>query len=188
MNKHSGSKAGPLPVKAALSLSPAPPKLKAAAKVAAKVATPDFSRSRSQTTTETSDTESEHGAASDGSSSENEDVGELSLLPGLKRLTLNGLQPPMGDVSATSPVSPCDSQLRYHGKSSALKLIGATRKFKEQYADSVSVTRSTDDAMSAVDDTTSNYSHASSAVPSAREQYWATPSVSLLYIRPRKHH
>ena len=54
-------------------------------------------------------------------------MGELSLVRGMKRLTLRGLEPTEGSPKQHT----LDNQLRFHGKSSSFKLINATREFMQ---------------------------------------------------------
>jgi hypothetical protein len=112
----------------------------------------------------------EEAALSDGSDDSDERAA-LAMLGGLKCLTLNG-------EDATSPASTgptVDSAARFRGKSSTLKLIGATVKLKEKLADEMSAAR----APGMADDEVSTCSQAISTA-SYREEYWATPEVSSL--------
>jgi hypothetical protein len=106
---------------------------------------------------------------SDPLSSE-DDIGELSLIGGVKRLTVHGLQPA---DTANEGMPVMDSQLRYHGKSSQFKLIGAARRLKEQYAGEV---RASADKPARAE---SEISTTSSTCTSAREEYWSTPAWEL---------
>ncbi|KAI0703341.1 fungal-specific transcription factor domain-containing protein [Cerioporus squamosus] len=62
-------------------------------------------------------------------SSETDDLGELSVVRGMKRLTLRGLEPT--EVSPDTYLD--DNQLRFHGKSSSFKLISTTREFMQRH-------------------------------------------------------
>ncbi|EIW83333.1 hypothetical protein CONPUDRAFT_102063 [Coniophora puteana RWD-64-598 SS2] len=91
--------------------------------------------------------------SSEWDSSESEGVGELSLSRGMKRLTIRGLEAALDpDVLAHGGVGAgagagsiavalgdaahahlMDNQVRFHGKSSAFKLIEPTRKLREEH-------------------------------------------------------
>ncbi|KIK97752.1 hypothetical protein PAXRUDRAFT_135686 [Paxillus rubicundulus Ve08.2h10] len=82
------------------------------------------SRSRRSAGTPRTDTD----LSSDGyTSSDNEEIGELSLSRGMKRLTIRGLEPAQDNSSLP------DSQVRFHGKSSCFKLIETTRKLRNDH-------------------------------------------------------
>jgi hypothetical protein len=115
----------------------------------------------------------EEATLSDGSDDSDERAA-LAMLGGLKCLSLNGST--LEDAtSPASTVSTVDSAARFRGKSSTLKLIGATVKLKEKLADEMSAAR----APGMVDDEVSTCSQAISTA-SYREEYWATPEVSSL--------
>ncbi|KAI0355562.1 hypothetical protein OH77DRAFT_1495869 [Trametes cingulata] len=62
-------------------------------------------------------------------SSETDEAGELSLVRGLKRLTLRGLEP----TEASPDRYGNDNQWRFHGKSSSFKLISTTRDLIQKH-------------------------------------------------------
>ncbi|TFK86622.1 hypothetical protein K466DRAFT_492433 [Polyporus arcularius HHB13444] len=74
---------------------------------------------------------SEHDAScsSLSDSSETDDLGELSIARGMKRLTLRGLEP----TEASPDAYVDDNQLRFHGKSSSFKLISTTRELMQRH-------------------------------------------------------
>ncbi|KAH7888654.1 fungal-specific transcription factor domain-containing protein [Phlebopus sp. FC_14] len=95
-------------------------------------------------------------------SSESEEVGELSLSRGMKRLTIRGLEPAQENSSLT------DSQVRFHGKSSCFKLIEPTRKLRDEHMHRVSGagerSRLERDSASPVN-----------AAATRRPEFWTTP-------------
>lgn len=103
-------------------------------------------------------------------SSESEEVGELSLSRGMKRLTIRGLEP------AQERSILADSQVRFHGKSSWFKLIEKTRKLRDEY-------RVTGGAESAA----MHYENSSPVNTAAtrRQEFWTTPSWELVYEESR---
>ncbi|TBU33907.1 fungal-specific transcription factor domain-containing protein [Dichomitus squalens] len=76
-----------------------------------------------------SDSDADASGSSLSDSSETDDLGELSVARGMKRLTLRGLEPAEGSPERYLN----DNQLRFHGKSSSFKLISATREFKQRH-------------------------------------------------------
>ncbi|KAI1784087.1 fungal-specific transcription factor domain-containing protein [Ganoderma leucocontextum] len=62
-------------------------------------------------------------------SSDTDDLGELSVVRGLKRLTLRGLEPTEGSPERYLN----DNQFRFHGKSSSFKLISHTRELMQRH-------------------------------------------------------
>ena len=66
-------------------------------------------------------------SSDDYTSSDSEQVGELSLSRGMKRLTNRGSKPTQDHLSSM------DNQVRFYGKSSCLKLIKPTRKLRDQH-------------------------------------------------------
>ena len=100
-----------------------------------------------------------------GTASETEEVGELSLSRGMKRLTVCGLVP------AQDRLYMADSQVRFHGKSSWFKLIEPIRKLREQHA--YSVTSGTDSMMFLHDNIHSTATR--------RPEFWTTPDVSFIH-------
>ncbi|KAL7281745.1 hypothetical protein ACG7TL_005063 [Trametes sanguinea] len=62
-------------------------------------------------------------------SSETDEAGELSLVRGLKRLTLRGLEPTEPSLESFGT----DNQWRFHGKSSSFKLISTTRDLMQKH-------------------------------------------------------
>ncbi|PIL36105.1 transcription factor [Ganoderma sinense ZZ0214-1] len=62
-------------------------------------------------------------------SSEVDELGELSIVRGMKRLTLRGLEPAEGSPERYLN----DNQLRFHGKSSSFKLISHTRELMQRH-------------------------------------------------------
>ncbi|KAI0743522.1 fungal-specific transcription factor domain-containing protein [Daedaleopsis nitida] len=120
------------------------------------------SRSRGQDAGSNSDHDASCSSLSD--SSETDDLGELSVVRGMKRLTLRGLEP-----TEASPDSYMDdNQLRFHGKSSSFKLISATREFMQLHMHETS------------SDGRQSNSPAEIQMPSStsnkRPQFWALPS------------
>ncbi|KIM69740.1 hypothetical protein SCLCIDRAFT_19528 [Scleroderma citrinum Foug A] len=100
-----------------------------------------------------------------GSSSESEEVGELSLSRGMKRLTVCGLVP------AQERPYVADSQVRFHGKSSWFKLIEPIRKLREEHA--YSVTSGPDSSMFSQDNI--------NPAATRRPEFWTTPDWELTY-------
>ena len=72
-----------------------------------------------------SNSDADESASSLSDSSDTDDLGELSIVRGMKRLTLRGLEPAEGSPERYLT----DNQLRFHGKSSSFKLISTTREF-----------------------------------------------------------
>lgn len=105
--------------------------------------------------------------SSDGyTSSDSEQVGELSLSRGMKRLTIRGLEP----TQDHRPIA--DNQVRFHGKSSCFKLIEPTRKLRDEH-----VSRVTGEERSCSSrDSTSPIN----AAALRRPEFWTTPPVSLV--------
>ncbi|KAI6134590.1 fungal-specific transcription factor domain-containing protein [Pisolithus thermaeus] len=99
-------------------------------------------------------------------SSESEEVGELSLSRGMKRLTIRGLEP------AQEQSILADSQVRFHGKSSWFKLIEQTRKLRDAYRITGGAERAT-----------MHHENSSPANTAAtrRQEFWTTPSWELVY-------
>ena len=98
-------------------------------------------------------------------SSDSEEVGELSLSRGMKRLTIRGLEPTQDHHPFT------DNQVRFHGKSSIFKLIEPTRKLRDEHVHRVAggeQSRSTRDSTSPIN-----------AAALRRPAFWRTPQVSL---------
>ncbi len=62
-------------------------------------------------------------------SSETDELGELSIARGMKKLTLRGLEPTEGSSERYLN----DNQLRFHGKSSSFKLISHTRELMQRH-------------------------------------------------------
>ncbi|OBZ67272.1 putative transcriptional regulatory protein C3C7.04 [Grifola frondosa] len=84
----------------------------------------------------TSGSSSEHDSSSSSlsGSSDNEDFGELSLVRGMKRLTVRGLEPTECDAGRDQPA---DNQWRFHGKSSSFKLIHTARELMQLHMDAL---------------------------------------------------
>lgn len=121
------------------------------------------SRSRRSAGTPRSDSDSSSAGCT---SSESEEIGELSISRGMKRLTIRGLEP-------TQDYHPlADNQVRFHGKSSFFKLIEPTRKLRDEHVNRVTGgeerSRSTRDSTSPIN-----------AAASRRPEFWSTPPVSL---------
>ncbi|KAF9227310.1 hypothetical protein BS17DRAFT_775262 [Gyrodon lividus] len=117
------------------------------------------SRSRRSAGTPRTDTD----LSSDGyTSSDSEEVGELSLSRGMKRLTIRGLEPTQDNSYLP------DSQVRFHGKSSCFKLIEPTRKLRDEHMHRVTGgderNRSSRDSTSPVN-----------AAALRRPEFWTTP-------------
>jgi hypothetical protein len=101
-------------------------------------------------------------------SSESEEVGELSLSRGMKRLTIRGLEPEHGLST--------DGQVRFHGKSSCFKLIEPTRKLREEHMNRViQGAHSPDGESRSSPESTSSVSF----TPIRRSEFWTTPPVSV---------
>lgn len=96
-------------------------------------------------------------------SSESEEVGELSLSRGMKRLTIRGLEP------AQEASYLADSQVRFHGKSSWFKLIEPTRKLRDEHVSRVIGGGST---------LTQDSTNPVSAAATRRPEFWTTLPVS----------
>ncbi|KAH7926730.1 hypothetical protein BV22DRAFT_1008428 [Leucogyrophana mollusca] len=110
------------------------------------------------------------------SSSESEEVGELSLSRGMKRLTIRGLEPAMEPAAENSPLM--DSQVRFHGKSSCFKLIEPTRKLREEHMVTLGVYSPESESGG-----TNRHSPASpiDVAPTRRPEFWATPPWELAF-------
>lgn len=114
---------------------------------------------------------SEHDAScsSLSDSSETDELGELSVVRGMKRLTLRGLEPAEGSPDKYAD----DNQMRFHGKSSSFKLITTTREFMHRHI----VETSSDGRQS--------NSPADIQVPSVsgtkRPEFWSLPPVSVIF-------
>jgi len=105
--------------------------------------------------------------SSDGyTSSNSEEVGELSLSRGMKHLTIRGLEPTQDHRSLA------DNQVRFHGKSSCFKLIEPARKLRDEYVNRVS---SGDKRSCSSRDSTSPIN----AAALRRPEFWTTLPVSL---------
>lgn len=109
-------------------------------------------------------------SSDDFTSSDSEEVGELSLSRGIKRLTIRGLEPTQDHL----PLG--DNQIRFHGKSSYFKLIEPTRKLRDQHVNRViggeEHSRSTRDSTSPIN-----------AAALRRPEFWTTPPVSLILFQ-----
>ncbi|KAI9569698.1 fungal-specific transcription factor domain-containing protein [Boletus coccyginus] len=107
--------------------------------------------------------------SSDGyTSSDSEEVGELSLSRGMKRLTIRGLEPTQDHRSSA------DNQVRFHGKSSCFKLIEPTRKLRDEHVNRVT----TGDKRSCSSrDSTSPIN----AAALRRPEFWTTPPWELAF-------
>ncbi|KAF9241629.1 fungal-specific transcription factor domain-containing protein [Melanogaster broomeanus] len=116
------------------------------------------SRSRRSAGTPRTDTESSDGYTS----SDSEEVGELSLSRGMKRLTIRGLEPAQDNPSLA------DSQVRFHGKSSWFKLIKPTQKLRDEHMHRVS---GGDERDRSIRDSTSPVN----AAALRRPEFWTTP-------------
>ncbi|KAG2150388.1 fungal-specific transcription factor domain-containing protein [Suillus clintonianus] len=104
-------------------------------------------------------------------SSESEEIGELSLSRGMKRLTIRGLEP------AQEHGSLVDSQVRFHGKSSCFKLIEPTRKLREEHMNRIIQESCSTDVESGPGSRNSPESTSSvSFTPIRRPEFWTTPS------------
>lgn len=109
-------------------------------------------------------------------SSESEEVGELSLSRGMKRLTIRGLEP------AQEHCSLVDSQVRFHGKSSCFKLIEPTRKLREEHMNRIFQESYSTDVESGQGSRSSPESTSSvSFTPIRRPEFWTTPSWELAF-------
>ncbi|KAI0769708.1 fungal-specific transcription factor domain-containing protein [Trametes elegans] len=84
---------------------------------------------KSSTQEPTSNSDHDASCSSLSDSSDTDEAGELSIVRGLKRLTLRGLEPP--EVSPDKYGN--DNQWRFHGKSSSLKLISTTRDLIQKH-------------------------------------------------------
>ncbi|KAF8134641.1 fungal-specific transcription factor domain-containing protein [Boletus edulis] len=100
--------------------------------------------------------------SSDGyTSSDSEEVGELSLSRGMKRLTIRGLEPTQDHRPIT------DNQVRFHGKSSCFKLIEPTRKLRDEHVNRL--TGGEERSCSSRDSTPID------AAALRRPEFWTTP-------------
>ncbi|KAF8844397.1 hypothetical protein BDN67DRAFT_1008235 [Paxillus ammoniavirescens] len=107
--------------------------------------------------------------SSDGyTSSDSEEIGELSLSRGMKRLTIRGLEPAQDNLSLP------DSQVRFHGKSSCFKLIETTRKLRDEHIHRV--TGADERNQSSRDNATPVNTAAL-----RRPEFWTTPSWELAF-------
>ncbi|KAI8993102.1 fungal-specific transcription factor domain-containing protein [Trametes punicea] len=104
-------------------------------------------------------------------SSETDEAGELSIVRGLKRLTLRGLEP----TEASPDHYGTDNQWRFHGKSSSFKLISTTRGLIQKHIENVS--NSSDDRQS----NSPASVQLSSASSSKRPEYWTVPAWEKAY-------
>ncbi|OAX39998.1 hypothetical protein K503DRAFT_715433 [Rhizopogon vinicolor AM-OR11-026] len=105
-------------------------------------------------------------------SSESEEIGELSLSRGMKRLTIRGLEPAQQHGLLT------DSQVRFHGKSSCFKLIEPTRKLREEHMNRViQGAYSPDGESRSSPESTSSVSF----TPIRRPEFWTTPPWELAF-------
>ena len=102
-------------------------------------------------------------------SSESEEIGELSLSRGMKRLTIRGLEPTQEHGSLR------DSQVRFHGKSSCFKLIEPTRKLREEHMNRVIQGAYSPDGESR---SSPESTRSVSSPPIRRPEFWTTPPVS----------
>ncbi|EIN11920.1 hypothetical protein PUNSTDRAFT_142130 [Punctularia strigosozonata HHB-11173 SS5] len=108
-------------------------------------------------------------SSSDDVSSDVEELGELSLTRGVKRLTFRGLEP------AGEPAPHSENQLRYHGKSSSYKLVGMTRRLREEHRAELRKTETEAEADESVaaspEDDRSNM----------RDEFWTMPEWEAIY-------
>lgn len=103
-------------------------------------------------------------------SSESEEVGELSLSRGMKRLTIRGLE-------SAQEQDQLDNQVRFHGKSSCFKLIEPTRKLRDEHINRISQESGSTDAESGSVHRSSPESTSSvNSTPIRRPEFWSTPS------------
>lgn len=117
-----------------------------------------------------SGSDSEHDASysSLSSSSDTDEAGELSIVRGLKRLTVRGLEPTEGSPERYQD----DNQLRFHGKSSSFKLISTTRELIQQHiVETSSPGRQSNSPGETV--------HVPSTSNVKRPEFWTLPRVSL---------
>ncbi|KAG8213977.1 hypothetical protein J3R82DRAFT_10726 [Butyriboletus roseoflavus] len=107
-------------------------------------------------------------SSDDWTSSDSEEVGELSLSRGMKRLTIRGLEPTQDHCSLA------DNQVRFHGKSSCFKLIEPTRKLRDEHVNRVTGgeehNRLTRDSNSPIN-----------AEALRRPEFWTTPPWELAF-------
>ncbi|KAL1939894.1 hypothetical protein VTO73DRAFT_9594 [Trametes versicolor] len=113
-----------------------------------------------------SNSDQDPSSSSLSGSSDTDEAGELSIVRGLKRLTLRGLEP----TEATPDRYGNDNQWRFHGKSSSFKLISAARDLKQQrIVENVSTSS----------DGRQSYSPASVQLPpvpsTIRPEFWTVP-------------
>lgn len=130
-------------------------------------------RSRRSAGTPRTDTDLSSDACT---SSDSEEVGELSLSRGMKRLTIRGLEPAQVHGSVV------DNQVRFHGKSSCFKLIEPTRKLREEHINRIFQESGSTDAESGTGSRSSPESASSvSFTPTRRPEFWTTPSWELAF-------
>ncbi|KAH0827908.1 hypothetical protein J3R83DRAFT_3537 [Lanmaoa asiatica] len=107
-------------------------------------------------------------SSDDYTSSESEEVGELSLSRGMKRLTIRGLEPTEDHRSLA------DNQVRFHGKSSSFKLIEPIRKLRDEHVSRITGveehSRSSRDSASPI-----------TAAALRRPEFWTTPPWELAF-------
>ncbi len=92
---------------------------------------------------------------SSGSSSGSEDYGELSLVRSMQKLNIHGNRDTM------------DSQWRFHGKSSAFKLINTARKMQQIHLDAVAKAAEGDGSPPRI----------LPDAPTRRDFFWTSPTV-----------
>ncbi|KAH9858811.1 fungal-specific transcription factor domain-containing protein [Lenzites betulinus] len=86
-------------------------------------------KSRQPSGQEPSSNSEESSSSSLSDSSDTDEAGELSIVRGMKRLTLRGLEP----TEASPDRYGNDNQWRFHGKSSSFKLISTTRDLRQKH-------------------------------------------------------
>lgn len=107
---------------------------------------------------------------SSGSSSESEDYGELSLIRSMQNLNIQGSIKPLENRESREPV---DAQWRFHGKSSAFKLINTARRMQQIHLDEV--------AKAAGEDGEGSPPRVLPEPPTRREFFWTSPAVCPIY-------
>ncbi|KAI0819989.1 fungal-specific transcription factor domain-containing protein [Trametes gibbosa] len=86
-------------------------------------------KSRQASGQEPSSNSDDPSSSSLSDSSDTDEAGELSIVRGMKRLTLRGLEP----TEASPDRYGNDNQWRFHGKSSSFKLISTTRDLRQRH-------------------------------------------------------
>jgi hypothetical protein len=115
------------------------------------------------------ETQGSNGISSEDISSDTEELGELSLTRGVRKLTIRGLE------AAGKRASPSENQLRYHGKSSSYKLVGMTRRLRDKHRAEL---KKTAGEAEGTGDTSARLEESPIAT---RDEFWSMPKVSIVF-------